>query len=56
MFHWSSYRLPSGSSRRKHNSQLPGLRTLVFPRKTCGFAVEVQDSNHRCDVLKRWDS
>jgi hypothetical protein len=23
MFHWSSYRLPSGSSRRKHNSQLP---------------------------------
>jgi hypothetical protein len=21
------------------------LRTLVFPRKTCGFVVEVQDSN-----------
>jgi hypothetical protein len=56
MFHWSSYRLPSGSSRRKHNSQLPGLRTLVFPRKTCGFVVEVQDSNHRWDVFKCGDS
>jgi hypothetical protein len=32
------------------------LRTLVFPRKTCGFVVEVQDSNYRWDVFKCGDS
>jgi hypothetical protein len=32
------------------------LRTLVFPGKTCGFVVEVQDSNYRWDVFKCGDS
>jgi hypothetical protein len=30
------------------------LETSIFSGETCGFVVEVQDSNYLSDVLKRW--